>query len=450
MLSEIPLVLRTSIAIIIMVLFYDIAFILFSLLYLPCLFFKAKAHKGLWRRLKLPDTCDFKESPVWIHAVSVGEVQVASLWVKAIRQKSNKRLVVSTVTKTGNNLAHKLMGNETTVIYAPLDISIITEKFVKVINPSLFIMIETELWPNIIYSLYKKGVPIALLNGRISPRSFYGYSRIKFLTRGILNKISLFCMQTEEDRQRIINLGASVDKVRVTGNMKFDGMDYADYKKDGADYKIKLGLGSDDKIWVAGSTHPQEEEIILKAYQRLNSESPALKLLIAPRHIERAKEVAGLINKFGFNPVRVSQLNRSMPPSDGTPSKAVAGQPANRPTVLILDTIGQLRDIYRIATFVFVGGSLVKKGGQNILEPAAFAKPIIFGPHMVNFFQISSLYLSRGAAIEVKDAEELEGAARRILRDFEYAQELGARAQKIIFENRGATARNLELIGSLC
>lgn len=421
-----------------MVLFYDIAFILFSLLYFPCLFFRAKAHKGLWRRLRLTNTLKFKESPIWIHAVSVGEVQVASLLVEAIKQKSNKALVVSTVTKTGNNLAYKLMGDGVTLIYAPLDISIITEKFVKVIDPSLFIMIETELWPNIIYSLYKKGVPIVLLNGRISPRSFYGYSRIKFLTRGILNRISLFCMQTEDDRQRIINLGAPIDKVKVSGNMKFDAIDHGGYKKDGTDYKIKLGLGNDDKIWVAGSTHPQEEEIILRVYQRLKSESPALKLLIAPRHIERVGQVESLAAKYGFAAKRFSLLAGELDTAQ------------DEEAIFILDTIGQLKDIYRIATFVFVGGSLVKKGGQNILEAAAFAKPIIFGPHMFNFFWISSLYLSRGAAIEARDAEELEQAARRILRDFEYAQELGARAQKIIFENQGATARNLELIGSLC
>lgn len=418
-----------------MVILYDIFFVIFSLLYLPYLFIKGKAHRGLWQRLGFINSRRLKAGPIWIHAVSVGEVQVASLLVNALGDKAGGKLVVSTVTTTGNNLARSLLKDKAEIIYAPLDISFIINRFLIVFKPRALVLVETELWPNLIYGFFKRKIPIILINGRISPHSFSGYRRVKFLARGILDKINLFCMQTEEDKAKIVALGAPPDKVKVTGNMKFDNADYAPAAMtQERDYKTKLGFAPESRVWVAGSTHPSEEKALLTAYRKLVKEFSGLKLLIAPRHIERALEVQRLAASFGFGASMMSQRAATL---------------KEMPDVFILDTIGQLKDVYNIAEVVFMGGSLVKKGGQNILEPAAFAKPIIFGPYMFNFARISALYLSKGAAIEVKNQEGLEIAVRKILSNPNEAEAMGRRAREIIFEHRGATARNVELIGKL-
>lgn len=419
-----------------MALLYDIIFLFFSLFYLPFLLFKRKAHKGIFQRLGMASDCRLGLAPIWIHAVSVGEVRIASILVKAIRKKTNRPVVISTVTSTGNNLAHHLLENHTPIIYAPLDISFIVNRFLSIIQPSLFLIIETELWPNLISALHKKGTPIALINGRISPRSFSGYSRIKFLTRIILNKISLFCMQADEDKKRIVSLGAPLERVRVTGSMKFD--DYLGPSKDKhfidhALNRLDYGLKENEQLLIAASTHHNEEEIVLKTYKSLLAQFPQLRLLIAPRHIERVSEVEGLIERFGFGALRFSQRISS----------------AKSAPIVILDTIGQLKQLYKYASVVFVGGSLVKKGGQNILEPAFFAKPIIFGPYMFNFAGVSSVYLSKQAAVKVENGEGLTIAVRRILADLGQAEDMGRRARKIIFENCGATGQNIDLIGQL-
>ena len=393
-------------------------------------------HRGLWQRLGVFKRKKFSERPIWIHAVSVGEAGVASLLVKALKQKINQPLVVSVVTQTGHRLAEKLIGEDAKIIYAPVDISFIVNRFLNLVSPHLFILLETELWPNLINGLYNRKVPIALINGRISPHSLRGYSQIKFLTRRILEKINLFCMQTEEDKKRIIALGARPETVEVTGNMKFDNVDYAGSETGLSDYNLKLWIKSDELLFIAGSTHPPEEKIILGVYKNLLSDFANLRLLIAPRHIERADEIERLVAKFGFNALRMSDATYH-------PS------PITHHQILLLDTIGQLKQLYKFASVVFIGGTLIKKGGQNILEPAFFAKPVIFGPHMFNFTEIASLYLSNNAAIQVKSKEELEQAVRRIFNNTQEASAMGARAKEIIYSQKGATVRNADLMTGL-
>ena len=393
-------------------------------------------HRGLWQRLGVFKRKKFSERPIWIHAVSVGEAGVASLLVKALKQKINQPLVVSVVTQTGHRLAEKLIGEDAKIIYAPVDISFIVNRFLNLVSPHLFILLETELWPNLINGLYNRKVPIALINGRISPHSLRGYSQIKFLTRRILEKINLFCMQTEEDKKRIIALGARPETVEVTGNMKFDNVDYAGSETGLSDYNLKLWIKSDELLFIAGSTHPGEEKIILAVYKNLLSDFANLRLLIAPRHIERADEIERLVAKFGFNALRMSDATYH-------PS------PITHHQILLLDTIGQLKQLYKFASVVFIGGTLIKKGGQNILEPAFFAKPVIFGPHMFNFTEIASLYLSNNAAIQVKSKEELEQAVRRIFNNTQEASAMGARAKEIIYSQKGATVRNADLMTGL-
>jgi len=383
---------------------------------------------------------------IWVHAVSVGEAVAVRILIEELRKfYPTKRFVISTVTATGNKIAKGIAEKTDFVTYLPLDFSFIVKRVINKIRPSLFIIAETEIWPNLISYLARLNIPIVIVNGRISDSSFRGYLMIKFLLRPILNKISLFCVQTQRDAQRLIGLGVSGDKINITGNMKFDFKDYTDLKKDYTDYRLKLGLNPKEKLLVMGSTHPGEEEIILNVYQGLNKEFPDLRLLIAPRHPERAKDIEKIVIKYGLNLVRVSQL-ASLPVCQ---LNRPTGQQANRPTVFILDTIGQLMNYYAISDIVFVGGSLVKKGGHNILEPASLGRPVLFGPHMFNFRDIAELFLKNQAAILVHNQKELREKIKDLLSNPSLATQFCQRAQELILGNQGATQKNVGLIKNL-
>lgn len=379
-----------------------------------------------------------EEAYLWVHAVSVGEVNAVSGLVEKIHQEfSNRPIVISTVTQTGNRLAKTIAGKNDLVIYLPLDISFITDKFVAKIRPSLFITTETEIWPNLITSLSRKNVPIILVNGRISLGSFRGYRLIKPLLKNILGAIKLFCMQSESDAQRIIALGADKSSVRVTGNMKFD-MSLSAFNQTGQaglseDYaaKLKSNLKEEDQLIIAGSTHSGEEEIIIKVYQRLLRQFGHLRLLLAPRHIERAAEVEKVCQRMGFDAALLSKLD---------------GKARDGNCVFILDTIGQLKRLYSLATIVFIGGSLVKKGGHNIIEPAFFGKPVIVGHFMFNFKDITGAFLKRNAVIMVSDETELMEEIRILLLSASKRESLGQRCQETISQNRGATEETFKLI----
>jgi 3-deoxy-D-manno-octulosonic-acid transferase len=427
-----------------MFLFYDLIFFIFAIFYLPAFLLKRKMHPGFAMRLGILPPDFHLNNPVWIHAVSVGEAVAIKQLVDSLRiDFPKKSFIISTVTATGNKIAKEIAGPNDRAIYLPLDFSFIVKRVIDRANPAVFVIAETEIWPNLIRYLFKKNIPVIVVNGRISDKSFKGYRRIRFLLKPLLNKISAFCVQTETDRQRLIVLGMREERIKVTGNMKFDLRirDYTELKKDYTDYRLGLGLGVKDKFLVCASTHPGEEKILLEIYKQLLDKNPSLKLLIAPRHPERAKEIEQLAAACGFKPVRMSSLS----------AKATAGsmpQVAGRTEhgVFILDTIGQLMYFYAIADVVFVGGSLVKKGGHNILEPASLGKPIVFGCHMFNFRDICRLFMAAGAGIMVSDKEQLQEQISGLLSNEHLRSELGARAKKFIQENQGATMRNRELI----
>ena len=427
-----------------MFILYDFIFVLFALLYLPVFIFRGKFHSGFLNRLGFFPK-DIQNSlaakrPIWLHMVSVGEAQALRILLEKLRKEyPDRKIALSTVTPTGNKIARSIAVEGDLVFYLPLDISFIVRSVADLINPCLFVIAETEIWPNLITYLSKRGIPIISVNSRISDRSFKSYKLIKFLLKGILNKISLFCAQTQTDSRRLLALGVDPKKIKLTGNMKFDTSTLLSINGeqsrtiDNADYRRKLGLKEADRLLTAGSTHPGEEEIILGVYKELLSDFPALKLLIAPRHPERAKEIERLALNYGFNSVFISKLRLS----------TIDYQLS---TVFILDTIGQLKDFYVISDIVFMGGSLIKKGGQNILEPAVLAKPIIFGPHMFNFRDIAELFLVSGGAVLVKNKEELREKIKDLLLCPESALGLGRRARELLLKNQGASERNLEII----
>jgi 3-deoxy-D-manno-octulosonic-acid transferase len=417
-----------------MFILYDLAFVIFAIIYLPYFLLRKKLHQGFFQRLGfLPFNLGL-EQPIWIHAVSVGEARVAQALVKQLRGiYPEKRFVFSNVTTTGNRIVHSFKEGDDFVFYLPLDLSFIVRRVVRKLRPCICIIVETEIWPNLITQLKKNAVPVVLVNARISDRSFLGYRIIRPLIKPILNKIDLFCVQSSRDAQRLSVLGAKSDKLKITGNMKYDFKDYTDYKRDYTDYKLKLGLGSKERLFVAGSTHPGEEKIVLNTYKRLLNEFPDLRLLIAPRHPERAKEIERLAAKLEFQSHFISTVQRTT-------------QSAKRKAIFILDTIGQLRSFYAIADIVFVGGSLIKRGGQNILEPAYFSKAILFGPYMFNFRDISELFLERAAARRVQAQEGLLREVKFLLNNPSELETMGEKARQLVLGNQGATKRNIELI----
>lgn len=421
-----------------MFIIYDLIILISVLIYLPVYLFKKKFHPGFEARLGiLPKQLEL-DNPIWIHAVSVGEAMSARNLVRELRAAyPDKKFFITTVTPTGNKIASSIAKENDFVSYFPLDLSFIVKKVVDKIRPSLFIVMETEIWPNFISYLYRKKIPMVLVNGRLSDRSFKGYRSMKLLIKPALNKISLFCVQAKLDAERFSHLGVFPEKIKITGNMKFDNADYLGRKLTGTTdkYRLLLCLGQEEKLWVCGSTHPGEEEIILGAYKKLLGEFPYLKLLIAPRHPQRSHEVENIVSGFGLRAVFVSGL-------PDKPCNCIAS------SVFILDVIGELVYYYNLASVVFVGGSLVKKGGHNILEPAGLGKPVVMGPYMFNFRDIAGLFLENRACILVNNKEELWANIKDLLSNPDKGIQLIQRAKAVILQNQGATYRNLEYINN--
>jgi 3-deoxy-D-manno-octulosonic-acid transferase len=421
-----------------MFILYDLIFLIFVLIYLPVYLFKGKFHNGFLSRLGfLPVNLNL-ERPIWIHAVSVGEVVSIKKLASELRKAyPHKKLVISTVTATGNKIARGLVNDGDFLTYLPLDFSFIVKKVIRRINPCLFIIAETEIWPNLINSLHKQKIPIVTVNGRISDNSYSGYRAVKFLIRPILRKVSKFCVQSDVDALRLNSLGVAKENIRVSGNVKFDiDLNSAAHPQIPLEARRKLLLGPEDKLWVCGSTHPGEEAIIIEAYRELLTGLPGLKLLLCPRHPERSKDVARLVSVNGFMPVFISSISGACSACMDNP-------------IFILDVMGELLNYYSAADIVFVGGSLVATGGHNILEPASLKKPVIFGPHMFNFRDIARLFLENKAGIMVADSRELADKAKEILSGSLLAKQLVERAYGLIVNNRGATSRNIEVIKQL-
>jgi 3-deoxy-D-manno-octulosonic-acid transferase len=429
-----------------MTVFYDLVFLLFSIVYLPAAWVRGKLRWSLMSRMGKVPAGTALDKPVWIHAVSVGEAMAIKHLVGELRQSiPGKKFVITTVTETGNRIASTIAGPADHVCYLPLDFSWMVRRAVRALDPALLVLTETEFWPNLITCLARRGIPIIVVNGRVSDRSFGRYRSFAFLVRPILRKISLFCVQTPLDAERLKALGVRDAAIRVTGNMKFDVQvrDYTELRKDYTDYRQRFGLTGKERLWVAASTHAGEEEIIVSAYKRLRQDFPFLRLLIAPRHPERSGQVEQCLTSAGLTPQRISKLSTVI--EEDKRQKELP----DREAVFILDTIGQLMYFYAIADLVFVGGSLVKTGGHNILEPASLGKAVITGPHMFNFRDIAALFSARRGCVTVSDAFQLEDELRQLLADEKKAEALGIRAREAICGNQGATLRNRQAIEEL-
>ena len=371
---------------------------------------------------------------IWIHAVSVGEVLATRPLIPALKQRyPNHKVYLSTTTMTGNEVAQKSMRGVEGFFYAPFDFPGPVRKVLATLNPSLLVIMETEIWPNLIHQARRRGTRIAIVNGRISPKSFAGYRRVRGFLRGVLAEVDVFLMQGEAHAERIRALGAPAERVRVTGNLKFDAVEAERTPERLA--RIIAGESPRHRpLWVAGSTMAGEEELILQAYRYVSERVPHAGLVIAPRHPERFAEVPALVESAGFRCVRRTTLD---------PGAWRDGD------VVLLDTLGELIQVYSLATVVFVGGSLVPSGGHNILEPAVAGKPVIVGPYMENFQEIAEKFRAEGAMVQVASAEELALEVTSLLTDEARRRNLGEKAKSLVDRNRGAVRNTIDGLAGL-
>jgi 3-deoxy-D-manno-octulosonic-acid transferase len=415
---------------------YNIALVLSAPVILIVLLAKKRCRAGLRQRFgSLPESLvqECRDGrTIWIHAVSMGEVNAVAPLVQELKARdARQRIVISTVTETGRETVLRRLDGLAHHLYFPLDFFWVVRRVLRRIAPRLFLVVETELWPNFLRAAAHQGVPCVMVNGRLSTNSFHGYLRARPFFRRILRCFSLCLMQSERDVERMVRLGAEPAKVLRTGNLKFD---QRPVNLTVQQQPIALGLHPGEELFVAGSTHPLEEEAILDCYQRLLATVRHLVLLLAPRHIERAEAVKAMAEFRGFVVVRRTQLSAS------------ENFAFNGPRVVILDTRGELAAVYRQATLVFVGGSLAPIGGHNPLEPAAWGKAVVFGPYMDHFAEVADLLVSQGGAVQVRDADELTAVMAELLKDRRRLDAMGLCAQQVVRANQGTVSRNADLI----
>jgi len=371
---------------------------------------------------------------IWIHAVSVGEVTAAAPIVASLRADfPGACLILSTGTETGQKMALQLIPEATAVIFFPLDIPWIVRRLIRRVRPDLFVLTETELWPNFLRICRKGGIQVVMVNGRLSPHSFQRYYRTRFFWRKVLKYIDQMGVISDIDAQRARAIGMVADKIHVLGNAKYDGLAAKVSRELQEKTARRLNMAVDERVLVAGSTHEGEETIILEVYQKLLAVYPDFKLILVPRHIERAGKVMDLVRQSGFSDtVTMTDIHR--------------GRHRQGERVLVVDVIGELFKVYSLATIVYCGGSLVHKGGQNILEPAAWGKVIFYGPSMEDFLDEKNLLEGVGAGFPVRDSLELADHMLALLREPETLVRRGLAAGQAAAANRGASRRYAALI----
>jgi 3-deoxy-D-manno-octulosonic-acid transferase len=378
------------------------------------------------------------DDSIWIHAVSVGEVLTARALLPALRERYPKlRLFLSTTTMTGQQIARNNLQYVDEVFYFPFDFAFIVNRTLRLVRPRLFIMMETEIWPNLLRACAREGVKTMLVNGRISARSYPRYRLARPFFRRVLRHVDRFCMQSDESARRIIDIGADRQRVGVTGSLKFDSLELPGTPAGdrGRNRVLRyFRIAPDRPVVIAASTRKGEEGAVLEAFHCIRATMTNALLIIAPRKPPQFDEVERLARRAGWNVARRSELR-------------VDAEPGH--DVVILDTVGELAQLYQVATVVFVGGSLVDTGGHNILEPAVFGKPIVFGPHMQNFAEIARTFLDNGAAIQVRTGRELGPVLLDLLGDPVRRASLGAAARALVEANRGARIKSLAAIAQL-
>ncbi|MEI6668533.1 MAG: 3-deoxy-D-manno-octulosonic acid transferase [Acidobacteriota bacterium] len=424
---------------------YSLASLLLFALAMPYFAYQALRYRkyvgSLSERLGLlPLSLNLDRDPsIWIHAVSVGEALTARAIAGELKARyPTLRLFISTTTMTGQQVARRSFQVADGIFYFPFDLPMIVNRVLEVVRPRLFVMMETEIWPNLLRACRQRDIRTIVINGRISARSYPRYRLVRPLFKQVLALVDRFCVQGEETAGRLVALGAPADRITITGSLKFDSLHAtggAAASGKGAERVLRFfKVAPGRPVIVAGSTMPGESEMVLGCFERIRTLARHPLLVIAPRKPEHFDQVERAARQAGFRTLRRSAL-------------AIDEDP--KADVVILDTIGELAHLYLAATVVFVGGSLVDVGGHNILEPAIHGKPIVFGPHMENFAEIARSFLDHQAAIQVQTASELGDTLLALIEDRERRDRLGAAARGVVEANRGAKDRSLEAIAAL-
>mgnify|MGYP001075461711 CR=1 FL=1 len=400
--------------------------------------FQEHFRKGLIQRIGFFPSLSNKGT-IWVHAASVGEVFCSIPLLKRIKKEFPlSKIILTTMTPAGNKAAKTSIPEADAVLLLPIDHPFSIRRAIQRIQPGLLLIAETELWPNLLRSCGKKGIPIILFNGRISQKSFRRYLLFQFFFRKYLQYLNLFLMQTEEDRDRIIKIGAPSEKTKVSGNLKFDQTFPSFTQEALTEMAESLCLQGKETILIAGSTHSGEEEILLNLFIDLRKIYSYLILILAPRHLNRLEEVEKILKKESILWTRKTSLSLNRGCS--------GGELKELPEVILLDTMGELMKLYSLGTLVFIGGSLVPVGGHNPLEPLFFKKCVLFGPHMFNFLEISHRLIEAKGAIQVRGKEDLFFHLKRLLTDEREREEVGEKGYQFLQRHRGATEKIFEEI----
>lgn len=412
--------------------FYSIVFTLLIPLILLRLIWRgsrASVYFKRWDERFAIKTAPTSDKPlIWLHAVSVGEVEAARPLVASLQETyPQHRILITTMTPTGSARVIKLYGETVLHCYLPYDLPFAVKRFLKTVQPTLGIIMETELWPNLIHYSAEFKIPLVLANARLSARSAKGYQRVAKLARNMLESFSLIAAQSHDDRQRLIELGADKNSVHAVGNLKFEISMPASVNEQA---EAMCSAWGDRPVFIAASTHEGEDEIILNASRQIRAKFPDLLLVIVPRHPERFDRVAALSQRAGFKILRRSE--------NGMCSKAIQ--------VFIVDTMGELPLFYGASDIAFVGGSLVPRGGHNLLEPAALGRAVLIGPHYFNFNEISNQFLQANAAIEITSSETLAECVNDLFSHPQKRAAMGEAGQMLIEQSKGASNRLLNLI----
>lgn len=377
-----------------------------------------------------------KHPRIWIHAVSLGEVRVAASIINALNKiMPDVSFIISTFTESGRDFAEKTFGQKVPVIYAPVDFVGSVRKALLTVAPDVMVFLETEIWPAWLRQAHLLGIKTALINGRISLRSVKGYLKMRFFFREVLQDFDAFSMITAGDASRIKSMGADPKKIEIHGNAKYDMLKTDADPAAKAEVRRIFNIGDHDTVFIAGSTRNREEAMLLDGYKKILEQFPNVILLIVPRHIERATEIGSLIENRGLE----YQLRSDLGPGGKTRFKQI----------VIINTFGELFNIYSVGTIVFAGGSLVPLGGQNPLEPAIWGKAVFYGPHMENFSDAKALLEAADAGITVKNSDMLADRVIWFLAHPEELKHLGDRAREAVLKNEGAAEKHARVIEKL-
>ncbi len=423
---------------------YNILFLICFVLSSPYYFLRLRRRgnwvKGFGQRFGHYDT-KIKQSltnrqVVWLHAVSVGEINVCVELIRKLELRlPNLKFVVSTTTTTGMGELQKKLSRHIGKIYYPIDRRKYVARALRDIHPVAIVLVEAEIWPNFIWRARALGKPLFLVNARLSDRSYPRYKKFSFLFRELFHSFTAVAAQTAEYAGKFVEVGCDPEAVQVLGNLKFDtAVSGAGKSLDVPALLGQIGVPAGALLLVAGSTHDGEEELLAQQYRRLRARFPELFLVLVPRHFERAREIGRAINHGGCKVFFRSEITAHTRLTSGSVD------------CLLVNTTGELMNFYQHASLVFVGKSLTAKGGQNPIEPAALGKATVFGPNMQNFADVAGIFTSQGGAIQVRDAVELEQTLGDLLADPARRAQLGAAAQRIVRENQGAIGRTVKMI----